>query len=213
MSGSMMKTLRGTLAMGAPGVLALVMSAAFWSRLPDPMPIHWDAAGVPNGFAPKLVGLLLIPLVTLAVGPVVRWAMRCGKADLGADFAAGVVGVFMLALHRMIIGASISADQALSITTLMALMGGLFVGLAAVMPHLEQNRRAGFRTPWSLGDETNWRLTHRFGAWTMGIGGALGAVLALVVPAPHVFWLAVIPMVLGSTIPLPFSYALHRVRR
>jgi len=34
---------------------------AHWNELPDPMPVHWDLAGNPNGWMPKT------PLIFMAV--------------------------------------------------------------------------------------------------------------------------------------------------
>jgi uncharacterized membrane protein len=32
---------------------AVLVTRAYWSEIPDPMPVHWDLAGNPNGWMPK----------------------------------------------------------------------------------------------------------------------------------------------------------------
>jgi uncharacterized membrane protein len=55
---------------------AVLLTRAHWSEIPDPMPVHWDIAGNPNGWMPKawqlyagLVGgeLVLCLMLTFAI--------------------------------------------------------------------------------------------------------------------------------------------------
>jgi uncharacterized membrane protein len=42
-------------------------SAALWTRAPVRMPVHWDLAGEPDRYAGKFEGMLVTPLVALAL--------------------------------------------------------------------------------------------------------------------------------------------------
>jgi len=197
-----------------PALAGVAISAATWSQIPDPMPIHWGASGEPNGWAPRVVGLLMLPLIGLIASAITGWAMRRGKLTEG--MTAGVVlgmGGFHLGMHALAVQAALHPTFSLSLASVIVMMGALFGGLGLVMPQLEQNRWAGVRTPWSLADEVNWKLTHRFAAWSMGISGVACMVAAVVLPVPFSFWVGMTAVLLGSLSPVGYSYVIHRMRR
>lgn len=206
-------TWRRTLAVAGPALAALGLSLAFWSRVPDRIPIHWDADGNPDGWAPKTVGLLLLPAVGLLVSLIVSWAVRKGDAPRTADALAAGFGLFHAGLQYLVIQAAIGPAQRLPVGSLMVMMGALFVALGIAMPQLSQNGWAGIRTPWTMRDEVNWRLTHRFAGWTMGIGGGIAALAGLALPVPVCFWVACASVSVGSLLPVGYSYVIHRMRR
>lgn len=198
----------------APAAAGLGVSALVWQRMPDPMPIHWDAHGMPDGWAPKAVGLLCAPLVGALAAGLAAWAVRRGTAHRGiVDGGAGGVGAFFLGLHALVIQAALQPDGRFALGGLFALVGALFVGLGLAMPHLSPNRFAGVRTPWTLRDEVSWKLTHRFAAWSMGLAGALTVALALTLPPPALSWAALAVTLTGALLPVGYSYVLHRLRR
>ncbi|MFN3742117.1 MAG: DUF1648 domain-containing protein, partial [Anaerolineales bacterium] len=46
---------------------ALILGAVLWSRLPDPMASHWNANDQVDGYTSRLWGVLLMPLIALAM--------------------------------------------------------------------------------------------------------------------------------------------------
>ena len=46
---------------------AFVASILFYSQLPEPMPIHWNAAGQPDDYASRFVGAFLLPVIMAGV--------------------------------------------------------------------------------------------------------------------------------------------------
>jgi len=197
-----------------PAAAGLLVSAVSWASVPDPMPIHWDASGDPNGWAPRAVGLLFTPVVGLLAAGITGWAMRrATKSDAVSSATVLGIGGFHLGLHGLIVHAALHPTEAFSITGILMLMGALIGGLGLAMPHLKQNRWAGVRTPWTLADEVNWTLTHRFAGWSMGIAGALSMVAAALLAPPASFWAAISVILVGSLLPLVYSYVIHRMRR
>ena len=53
-----------------PIAFYLILASMFWDKLPDTVAIHFDASGRPNNYADKITGTLLIPLVAMAVIPL-----------------------------------------------------------------------------------------------------------------------------------------------
>lgn len=206
-------TLRRLLAIIGPSTAGLALSAVYWSQVPARIPIHWDENGNADGWAPRAFGLLFAPVLGIVVAAITSWAVRKGKAEKAADALALGLGAFHLALHWMVIRAALDPQQMLAIGQLVVCMGALVVGLGLAMPHLSPNKWAGVRTPWTLADEVNWKLTHQFAAWTMGIGGAVAMLAGILLAPPASFWTGIGAIVVGSMLPIGYSYVIHRARR
>jgi uncharacterized membrane protein len=157
--------------------------AALWTQLPARVPIHWNLQGEINGWASKPAGLLSLPLISLALNVLLRFAPRfdpklrgtLGKEDrmsnvlqiLRLTFAAFSGAVFyvliMAALARPVATGRITLTSTL---LLFAIMGN-YLG------NLRPNYFAGIRTPWTLESPATWRATHRLGGRLMFFGSLL----------------------------------------
>jgi immunity protein, SdpI family len=195
--------------------LALLSSLVVWSAVPSPMPIHWDAAGNPNGWATRAVGLTMLPLSGAFVAGILAAFARTMADKPKAQSVMGKVMVastaFMGALHLMVIRAALTTGS-LSVGVLMLLMGLLLTGLGLMMGDIEQNQWVGVRTPWTLADETNWALTHRFARWTMSIGGLVAVLAGLVLSGTAAFGVGFAAVMIGSLLPIFASYVIHASR-
>jgi uncharacterized membrane protein len=201
----------------ALALMGLLVSAVVWTLVPSPMPIHWNASGQADGFGPKTLGLLLMPLMTLATTLLVTVLARRQKAlGPGTRSALGVIMTafagFMLGIHMLMIHAALSRGMGLSMGLFTALFGALFLAIGVVMPRLEPNRICGVRTPWNMNNEANWRLTHRFAAYSMGGAGLLTIVVSPLLSPPALFVVSFSAIMLGSFAPVLVSYLLHRAR-
>ncbi len=204
-----------TLALGT-SVATAVGSYAFASNLPDPMPIHWGADGLPDGFAPKAIGLLMLPVIGALVTGIM--AFVSGKTDkptakVALGLSALLTVLFLGGVQVLMLAAATGPEMSLNTGSLMALMGLFFAGLGLVLKDVEPNKWAGFRSKWTFSDETIWKLTHEFGAKTMVIGGAVCATAALLLPGVVGFWIAFAALILGATLPMPYSWMLYRARK
>lgn len=209
--------MRKTYWLGALGANAAAgaLSLAAASHLPDPFPIHWDANGQPNGFAPLAIGLSLIPVMGVLITGLLAVITRFAKPETAKDLLAktGVAtATFMFGIHGLTLYAATTPGMGLSLGPFMVLMGGFFAALGWMLRDVEPNKFAGFRTKWTFADETVWKLTHEFGAKTMVVGGVLAALAGVLVPGAVGFWLAFAALMLGATLPVPYSWMLHRAR-
>ena len=53
-----------------PILLYFFSTLMFWNRLPDAVAIHFDASGNPDNYAEKVTGAVIIPLIVMAIIPV-----------------------------------------------------------------------------------------------------------------------------------------------
>jgi uncharacterized membrane protein len=184
---------RRNLAIFSAVVIAAMMLLGVWAWLQLPataqIPIHWGADGQPNGYAPKTVGLFLLPLITLGVAAVF-WAipvieprqaniLKSGKA-YQAIWAGTLVllAVIDLVTTAMALGATFDI-----ILIVFVAVGALFIVIGNYLPKVRPNYMVGIRTPWTLTSDLSWDRTHRIGGRLFVLEGILFIVLGLVRPA------------------------------
>jgi uncharacterized membrane protein len=190
-----------------------------WVRpnlLADPVPIHWNLEGRPDGFVPRdRVGtyLLLVPavmagfvLLSLALPWLSPRQFGIERFRRTYDYVVAVAVTLFAYLHAVALMAS--ARVPLNMTTV--LLGGMFLFLALignVLGKVQRNFYVGIRTPWTLADESVWIRTHRLGAWVLTTG-SLACFIALLagVPPPYLFF-ALLAVVL---VPVVYSLVLYK---
>jgi uncharacterized membrane protein len=177
--------------------LMLALSAWAWTQLPADasIPIHWGIDGQANGFAPKPIGLLLLP--SIATGIVALFAViprveprRANLERSGTAYRATWVGVVTLmgVIHAATIAAALGATFDIARLVLVS-VGALFIVIGNYLPKVQSNYLVGIRTPWTLTSDLSWRRTHRLGGRLFVIEGAALALLGLIGASPE--WLVV----------------------
>lgn len=199
--------------------LALIAAACaatwhYWPLLPDRVPVHWNAAGVANGYGPRasfwLLGPGLMALATLLgmgmpylsprrfeVGsfmPTYSWICTVTVTLLGYVYAL----VLLEVLHG---GVAMARAVPAGICILLILIGN-------PMGKVRRNFYMGIRTPWTLASEAVWHRTHRLAARLMVASGLLG-LLALWLGAGHRLLL----VLLLAWAPLAAGYSLLLYKR
>jgi uncharacterized membrane protein len=152
----------------ASTVLAFAASLAVYAWLPETVPIHFDLAGNPNGFASRFVGAFLLPafmLILVGIGSTKR------VANPAIGTAAALVSTFFLVLHGLMLRAALTAGGLGNI--LWFVMGLFFVALGLVLPRVRRNRWVGVRTPWSMSSPEAWARSQRGGGYAMIVAGVL----------------------------------------
>jgi uncharacterized membrane protein len=199
------------LSFGITGAAAIA-TAAVYDRLPDPMPTHFDAHGVANGWMPRAIGAFLLPAVALGLWALVRhgggllppaWRERLAASPLSAValLLTGLLG----ALQGLLLRAALTPGANLG-SGVWLLLGAFFVLFGLLAPRVRRNPWIGIRTPWTLSSDENWAKTHRFAGYTMTAGGLLAMVAALV-GAPV---LGLVFILGGALTPALYSWNLAR---
>ncbi len=174
-------------------LIGAMVLAAFWILFSSPpgarIAIHFDANGVPNGWAHAALAVFFMPALAamlwglLAVLPKID---PLGHNLARSADAVGAIGLavtaFLAALQAVIIAAALGLPAPQSTLGLL-LVGGVLVVVGNVMGKLRPNHTVGLRTPWTLANERIWDQTHRFGGKVFVLGGVLLCALsALSVP-------------------------------
>lgn len=189
---------------------AAIGTAAVFDQLPDPVPMHFDHHGHPNGWMPRAVGAFLVPAITLVTWAIVRFGASMlnekAKERLEASPVSAVcllLSGFFAILQGLLIQAALMPKPRLGESVWWSI-GGFFVLLGLLLPRVRKNPWMGVRTPWTLASDENWARTHRFAGYTMIMGGG-ACILASMVGVPL---LGIACILAGSLAPVIYSWHL-----
>ncbi len=192
----------------------LFYAASIYPSLPAMIPTHFDINGNPNAFGDKSTiwfTTTLLTVVSLLTYLLVRNLPKidpkktAGQAPEVYHKIAATVVVFLSALNLIIVYAS--QNGSVNITHLMLpLMGLMFLVLGNYMHSIKPNYFVGFRLPWTLENEDNWRKTHQL-VGKLWVGGGLVMTIATLLLPPKsgfIFFISITFII--TIIPAIFSY-------
>lgn len=185
-------------------LLPILLGIFLYSKFPDTMPIHWDAAGNPNGWASKSVAVFVLPGILLLINLLFPILLKVDPKYKNIDNKVKTL------LHWIIPVVSVFANgttfsfalgNSIDFTRIVPMFLGLiFIIIGNYMPKLSQSYTVGIKLPWTLNNEENWHKTHRMAGflWVIGgivilITGALG--LGIVFTTAMIIVMAVLPMI------------------
>lgn len=195
--------------------LALVF---LWNDFPETVAIHFDAAGNPNGYAGKAMGLLGVPAINLGIYFLMIILPRIDPAKKNYVLFEDKLWIIRLAIHALLtfiacllfsyaLGYAFNMGKFIFYPVLLVLLI-----LGNYMGNIRTNYFVGIRTPWTLANETVWRRTHRFTAklWVISCILMMSLLPFLENPSvPFIIFTLVIALV-----PMVYSYfAFRQVER
>jgi uncharacterized membrane protein len=195
--------------------IVLQVLVALWGfaqvGLTATVPIHWNTAGEPNGYAPAWLGFLILPVIT--AGMVALFAViprieprRANLIKSGSAYTTVALAtlVLMLLVHVAAVAAGAGYDVPIA-----PIVGGgvglLFVALGNVMTTVRSNFMFGVRTPWTLTSDLSWDKTHRLIGRLWVVGGVV-MFLSSLLGRTDVLVAVILVFVIGSTV-LAFGYS------
>jgi uncharacterized membrane protein len=198
-------------------LLPLAYLGAIWSNLPQIVPLHFNNEMKPDRMGDKsevwvVTGIIagVSIFVYILINNIHRIdPKRKNRPESGTftKLALGLV-IFLSALNFIIIS-SIKGSIVMQ-NLLFPLLGLLFAFLGNYMNNIKPNYFAGFRLPWTLSDDENWRKTHHLAGKIWFGGGLFLAVISLLLPFKFTFPLFIALVVVMSLIPAIYSYRLFK---
>jgi uncharacterized membrane protein len=180
------------------------------------LPIHWNAAGEPDGFARPHTALLWPAGVSLLSGLLFAAIPRMEPLQERLEASAPLlrsawIGTMLLLVYVQIMIAAPALGLQLGPNLLLVGLGALLVMLGNSLPKSRPGFFVGIRTPWTLSDTDNWIATHRLGGKVMLGGGAVIILAAFLPLSPEVRAGLVIGLILAvAVIPIGYSWWLWR---
>lgn len=205
-------------------LVPLVYLYAIYGSLPQKVPLHYGLNGTVDRYGNK-TEFLTTDWIILGLAAFVYLLLRFisyidpkKQVKFGQEtyrkLAAGIV-IFLSALNIAIIYATAHRGFQLD-KLILPLVGLMLVFVGNILNSIKPNYFAGFRTPWALESEDNWRATHRLVSKIWFFGGIAITVLTLVLP-PSPATIAMLCIIAVITI-IPFVYSYlyfknHRVNQ
>lgn len=210
---------KSTLNAIATGIAALplVFLTVIYGRLPQTVPLHFGLDMQPDrwGYKSELwFAAIFFALASVGVYFLTNNLHRIDPKRYGANpstvfqkLGFGLL-VFMTLLNFFLI--EVAKGNTNLTWLLFPLLGLLFAFTGNYLHNIKPNYFAGFRVPWTLNDEDNWRKTHRLGGRLWFGGGLLIAVVCPFLPHAAAFYFFMAVMSVMVCIPLVYSYRLFK---
>ena len=196
-------------------LLPLAAGLLLWNRLPEQLPMHWNAAGQIDGWGSRLAGICLMPLFLLVIHWVCVGACFIDPKNKGQNRKALGLAIWICPVVSLLTGymtlATALEIELLDVNTLILIfLGVLFIVIGNYLPKCKQNYTIGIRVMWALEDEENWTATHRF-ASRLWVGcGVVILLLAFLPWAAAGLWISLGLVLAASLASVLYSYVYYR---
>ncbi|MEP6700673.1 MAG: SdpI family protein [Bacteroidota bacterium] len=203
-------------------IIPIIYLAIVWNQLPEKVALHFNLKGNIDRYGSKNELLLLaLLLTTLNVGiyflltNMYRIDPKKNAADNKSRLSrmGFAVSVFMSAILCLIIYSSIHGNIRLGIPLILSATGLLFAFMGNYMHNIKPNYFAGFRLPWTLNNDENWKKTHALGGRLWFAGGLFIAVVCLFTPPLISLIVFFTVMIVITIIPGVYSYRLYKKQK
>lgn len=191
-----------------------IFGFAMYSRIPEMMASHWNIKGQVDGYMPKLFGILLLPVISLALLWFFKFASQTDPIRKTDESYKKQMDKFILVFisflsYIYIISILYSIGIKLNIAELVPpALGILFFYIGTVLKHVQPNWFLGIRTPWTLSNDSVWYKTHKVVSKLFVI---LGVTLMAGFFFPEfAFFILFAGIILVSVFSIFYSYYLHK---
>lgn len=191
-----------------PALFGLVM----WDQLPAQMTTHFGTNG-PNGLGSRLFAVVGMPLILLAF----QWlCLALSAKDMKGNpqsskvfnMVIWIIPVLSLFSGGMIYATALGkAPDVVQYSFL--LFGLLFTALGNYLPKCKQSFTMGIKIKWTLANEENWYVTHRFAGKLWTVGG-LVVMACTFLPMVVSVWVAFSVMFIVCFVPVIYSWRYYK---
>ncbi|XOQ44999.1 MAG: Immunity protein SdpI [Clostridium sp.] len=205
-----MKIKKSTMLYWIAAVLPFLISAVFYTSVPEQIAVHWNANGTADGYSSKAFALFGLPAMMLAITILVNVMLEIDPRKQNIDrspkmkrTAQWFIVILANILNLLIILYALNVKFNMS----MAVISIVGVGIALIgnyLPKCKFNYTMGIRVPWTLASEDNWRKTHRMAGPVWVVGGILIVFSGLL----NLLWMLYAALVLLIFVPIIYSYVL-----
>lgn len=174
----MIKRNKGTLILTtAILLLPMVIGLIVWNKLPEQVPMHWNAVGEVDGWGSKATMVFAFPLFVLAIHwlCILVTSIDPHNKEMSGKPVTLVLWIcpfISLLVNTLVYTKVLGYDFAVEVIMPLVL-GLMFMVIGNLLPKCKQNYTIGIKVPWALQDEENWNKTHRFAGKLWVLGGAI----------------------------------------
>jgi uncharacterized membrane protein len=201
----------------APFIYLLII----WPNLPAKVPLHYSGAKADRYGSPTELLILILVVTAISIGVYLLLInvhridpKRRGSEnkDRLAQMAFGIA-VFISAVACLIIYSAANQVAEFNQGLIFSGIGLLFCFLGNYMYNIKPNYFAGFRLPWTLENEDNWRKTHHLAGKLWFAGGIVLCITCLFLPFKTGLTVFIVIIIILSIIPAVYSYRLYKEQK
>lgn len=192
-----------------------------WNDMPAIVPTHYNISGEPNAMGSKNEIILIGAFFSLLAIGIYFLLHNIHKIDPKRKYSEPntimsklallmlilLCGVFLFIIYWAIHG------KVEGLNILYCGMSLFFAYIGNLMHSIKPNYFAGFRLPWTLENEDNWRKTHQLASKIWFIGGVLLAIISLLVSSYALEFIFLSVILIMAIVPSVYSYNLYRISR
>ncbi|MFM7770629.1 MAG: SdpI family protein [Bacteroidota bacterium] len=199
-------------------ILPFAYAIYLYPSLNMQIPIHFNIEGKPDGWgsresifiAPGILGLVTIVVYFLLLNIEKFDPKRVSKSDNAGIKSLGFfISIFLTILSLCILYGS-AHDKVPMDKLILGILSLLFIGIGIYMPKLEQNYFAGYRIPWTLDNEENWKATHKLAGKCWSGAGFLQFIISILFKGKWLFIGFMSLTILAVIIPVILSFILFK---
>ena len=199
---------------GILAILPLFYLAAIYPGLPNIVPTHFDMDGKPNDYSEKSTLIFLTVLFSaLSFGsfllitnfPKIDPKKTAGQSPELFKKMGITISVLFCFINFAITYASKNNGENIT-WIIFPVLGIFFAFLGNYMREIKPNYFAGFRTPWALENDENWRQTHLLAGKIWMAGGIAMTISTIVLPSAYRFIAFMSITGIICIVPFVFSY-------
>ncbi len=195
----------------APFVLIFIC----YNTLPSQIPIHWNLAGIVDGWGGRN-HIFILPVLSVAICFLfVLLPKVAPKQEPYTKFKKTFfyTQLFLVLLFQLLFYLTLYTVYHPSFVSpqfFFIVFGVFFMVMGNYLPKMQHNYFVGIRTPWTLSNTDCWRKTHRFSGFVWVCSGALLLTVPFFLPANirNVFLTAILCTV--GFVPLFYSFYIYR---
>lgn len=201
-------------------LVPLIFLAAVWRKLPGRVPMHYNINGEADRYGSKNELLVLIGILFAVNIGTYLLLSNIHRIDPKKKYTAEnlpvmkrfafIITFFMTALSCFIIYTTLHAGSGFNGKFVVVLIGLMIAALGNYMYNIKPNYFAGFRLPWTLESEENWKYTHRLAGRMWFTGGLLLTVLAFFLSEKAGFNVLMVIIAIIVIVPTVYSYRFYK---
>lgn len=188
-----------------------------WSALPERVAVHFNLDGDPDRFGSKneLIYVTLgMTALSAAIFFLLPYAYKIDPKKHAIENKprlhrlAFAIAVFISFISCLIVNSALKSQIKLDIQIMFGAMGLFWCILGNYLYNIKPNYFAGYRLPWTLSNEDNWKRTHWLAAKLLFAGGLLIVLAAIFLPKTPLIVVTITIAAISMIIPIIYSYRL-----
>lgn len=198
----------------------LVYLIIVWNTLPGKVAVHFNMNGNPDRFGPKselAIGIGIITGITILIYLFLPFIYKIDPKKTAVENKSRLlkisvaIALFLTFISCIVINSANKGNGIhLNIKVIFGSIGLLWCILGNYMYNIKPNYFAGFRIPWTLNNEDNWKYTHRLAGKLWFAGGLIIAITAFLASQTIIIVVFTIIVLIIIITPVIYSYRLYR---